>query len=109
MSNIENLSAGDFLYQSDQELFLVVTGETEDSYEFAVHGWREIDKERLDEYVSHENGKLYRQDDVSQIVHEEASPEQEQNFNTLKKLFNTYSRVELDNDGPHTEFTLDDS
>jgi len=36
-----DLTAGDFLYQSDQELFLVVVDETEDSYVFAAHGWRD--------------------------------------------------------------------
>lgn len=107
--SIDDLAKGDFVYQSDQELFLVVTGETENSYEFAVHGWREIDKDRLDEYVSHENGKLYKQDDVSQIVSEEASDEQQDNFDTLTKLFDTYSRIELADEGPHTEFRLDDS
>lgn len=109
MSSTDNLSEGDFLYQSDQELFLVVTGETEHSYEFAVHGWREISKDRLDEYVSHESGKLYKQDDISEIVEKEADDEQKENFKTLQRLFQTYSRTELTDEGPHTEFKLDDS
>lgn len=103
------LSTGDFVYQSDQELFLVVIGEDENSYQFAVHGWRNIDKERLEEYIDHDNGKLYKQEDVIETVEDEASDEQAKNFEILREMFSEYSDEDIDDDGPHVDFALDDS
>jgi hypothetical protein len=111
MSNDEsslNLSAGDFVYQSDQELFLVVTGINENSYEFAAHGWREIDKGRLEEYLHGENGQLYRQEEVAEFVEEEKSDGTQKNFDALRELFSAYEGG-LSDEGPHERFKLDDT
>jgi hypothetical protein len=108
MSDIQNLEPGDFVYQSDQELFLVVIGETETSYKFAVHGWRNIDKERLDEYVSHDNGKLYQQSDVEEALDDNASDEQREQYEVLQQLFNAYADADISEEGPHTDFALED-
>jgi len=104
-----DLSPGDFVYQSDQELFLVCIGESDNSYKFAVHGWRDIDKERLDEYVSHQNGKLYRQNDVTEMVEEEGEDEAQQHFDELLEMFSVYEDIELASEGPHTDFSLEDT
>lgn len=104
-----DLSEGDFVYQSNQELFLAVIGESENSYQFAVHGWRDIDKERLDEYISHDNGKLYQQDDVTEFVEEEGESEEIEHFQQMREMFETYAELELADEGPHTEFSFDDS
>lgn len=105
-----DLSEGDFLYQADQELFLVVTEETEESYKFAVHGWREIDKERLDEYIENEHMSFHKGEQVQQIVEEDGSEQMRERFNQLRSmLFDTYAESPLDDDGPHTDFVLEDT
>lgn len=104
-----DLSEGDFVYQTDQELFLVVIGETENSYQFAVHGWRDIGKNRLDEYLSHDNGKLHKQDVVTDIVEEKGDEGQQKNFEQMREMFAAYTDIELEEDGPHTDFALEDS
>jgi hypothetical protein len=109
MSDTPDLDPADFVYQSDQELFLVVTGETENSYQFAVHGWREIDKDRLDEYISHDNGKLFKEEDVVEVIEEDASDDQRRSFDQLQLLFDAYADRDFDEDGPHVDFSLEDS
>lgn len=109
MSDSIDLSKGDFVYQSDQELFLVVMGETENSYQFAVHGWRDIDKQRLDEYVSHDNGKLYQQSDIDEVVESEGNDDEVEHFEQMKQMFRAYANIDISEDGPHTEFSFDDS
>lgn len=101
------LEPGEFLYQSDQELFLVVTGETKDGYTFSVHGWREISEERLSEYLAGEHGKLHRSGEIEQIIEEEADPDTRENFKRLKELFENY---EEDGESDLAEaFALDDT
>jgi hypothetical protein len=104
-----DLSPGDFVYQSDQEIFLVCIDESENSYKFAVHGWRDIDKERLDEYVSHENGKLYRQRDVTEMVEQEGEEAAQQHFDEMREMFSVYAGTDLSDEGPHTDFSLEDT
>jgi|APHM01.1.fsa_nt_gi hypothetical protein len=103
-----SLEVGDFLYQSDQELFLVVTGVNDDSYEFAVHGWREIADYRLKEYLDGDKGELFRQEDVSDVVENEREPDVQRKFKLLTDLFSAYEGG-LDDEGPHTEFRLEDT
>lgn len=102
------LDPGDYLYQSDQELFLVCIGETDNSYQFAVHGWRDIDKERVEEYVAHDSGKLHKQSDITDVVEEKGSDEQKEHFAMLRAMFQAYADVDLPEEGPHTEFALED-
>jgi hypothetical protein len=104
-----DLSTGDFVYQSDQELFLVVVDEDEDSYRFSVHGWRTIGKNRLEEYLSHQNGKLHSKEDIESFVTEKGDDKERENYEKLKKMFDSYDNIELGDDGPHKEFSLDDS
>jgi hypothetical protein len=89
--SIDELEPGDFLYQSDQELFLVVTGETEDGYRLAAHGWREISKERLAKYVDGEHGKLHTSDEIEEIIEEEGERDIREGFARLKSLFESYA------------------
>lgn len=103
-----DLEEGDFVYQSDQELFLVVTDVGKETYHFAVHGWRSIDKERLDEYLDHQNGKLYKQGQVTDLIEDEADDETRENFEQLMELFSAYEDVDLEEEGPHTDFALED-
>lgn len=103
-----DLTIGDFLYQSDQELFLVVTGETEDSYSFAVHGWRTIGKDRIDEYIEDSRSKVHKQDEIDELISEKGNESTEQQFNKLKQLFSEYQNVELPSDGPNERFSLEE-
>lgn len=103
----DELAVGDFVYQVDQELFLVVTNVTDTSYQFAVHGWREIDKSRLQEYLEAETGLLYRQDDVTEVI-ADADSQTAADFAALKQLFAAYEDDPIDTDGPQDSFTLDD-
>lgn len=109
MPDLPDLKKGDFVYQSDAELFLVVTGETENQYEFAAHGWRNIDKERLDEYLSHDNAKLNKQEDVIEHVEEKGDTETKEQFQKLLKMFNAYADSEFEDGFPHENFTLRDT
>lgn len=97
------LSPGDFLYQSDQELFLVVIEENEDSFKFAVHGWRDIDKERIDEYIEDSRSKVHKQEKFEDEVTDEET------LNKLKQLFNVYEQANVPDDGPQDEFALDET
>jgi len=97
------LSPGDFLYQSDQELFLVVMEENEESYKFAVHGWRDIDKERLDEYIDDSRSKVHKQDTF------EGEVDDDEKLNKLKQLFKVYEQAELPDSGPPEDFALDET
>lgn len=103
-----DLDIGDFVYQSDQELFLVCIGEDDDSYRFAVHGWRSIDKERLNEYIDHQNGKLYQQSEIDELVETEGDDETKQHYDELQELFDAYSEIAFAEDGPHTDFIMED-
>jgi len=103
-----DLSTGDFLYQSDQELFLVVTSETENSYEFAVHGWREIGKDRIDGYIDDSRSKVHKQDEVDELISEKGDVSTQQQFNKLKQLFSVYRNADLPSDGPNTHFSLEE-
>jgi hypothetical protein len=103
-----SLEVGDFLYQSDQELFLVVTGVNTDSYEFAVHGWREIADYRLKEYLDGDSGQLFRQEDVSEVVENEREADTQHKFKLLKELFSAYEGG-LSDEGPHESFRLEDT
>jgi hypothetical protein len=103
------LEAGDFVYQSNQELFLVVMEENDNSYVFAVHGWREIDKDRLDGYVEREDGRLFKQDDVDTVIDENADDDTTEHYERLREFFSQYSNADFPDSGPHTEFTLDDT
>lgn len=109
MADQPDLKSGDFVYQSDLELFLVVTGETETSYQFAAHGWREIDKERVDEYLSHESAKLSKQEDIIELVESEGDDETKKQFEKLLKLFNTYTDQDFEDGFPHENWTLTDT
>lgn len=103
-----DLEKGDYVYQSDQELFLVVTGVNEDSYEFAVHGWREISDYRLQEYLDGDTGKLHRQQHVENVVENADEEGIEETFNELTDLFAEYHSG-LSEEGPHEEFKLEDT
>lgn len=108
MGERPDLSTGDFVYQSDQELFLVVIDETENKYRFSVHGWRNIDKKRLDEYLSHDNGKLHSKEQIESFVEEEGDEKEREHYEKMKRVFESYKEISMGEDGPHTEFSLDD-
>lgn len=103
-----NLNPGDFLYQSDQELFLVVVEETDDSYVFAAHGWRDIGKDRIDEYIEDSRSKVHKQDEIEELISNEGDEDVKKTFNKLKQLFAVYEDNDVPTDGPHTEFSLED-
>ena len=105
-----DLSEGDFLYQGEQELFLVVVDETDDTYRLAAHGWRDIDKKRLDEYVESEHMSIYKGEDVIREVKRDGDSEMEDRINQLQRmLFDTYSERTFTEEGPVEDFILDDT
>jgi len=106
-NSIDELEPGDFLYQSDQELFLVVTGETEEGYKLAVHGWREISKERLAKYINGEHGKLHTSDEIEDMIEEKGERDVREGFARLKGLFESYA----DSDGVSVgdDFVMEDT
>lgn len=103
------LSPGDFLYQSDQELFLVVIEETDDSYVFAAHGWRDIGKDRIEEYIEDSRSKVHRQDEIESVIMEKGDSDDKQQLNKLKQLFAVYEDSDIPDDGPHKKFALDET
>lgn len=109
MPDEPDLEEGDFVYQADLELFLVVTEETENSYKFAAHGWREIDKERVDEYLSHDNAKMNKQEDIIEVVENDGSDDVKEQFEKLLRMFNAYADHDLEDGFPHENWTLKDT
>lgn len=114
---VDSLEPGDFLYQSDSELFLVVVENNENNVKMAAHGWRTIDKGRLDEYISHENGKLYREKDVAEMISRKANArgedvtkeDLEAKLEEIKEIFDVYGDEEMDTDVPTEDFALEDT
>ena len=105
-----DLSEGDFLYQGEQELFLVVVDKTDDTYRLAAHGWRDIDKKRLDEYVESEHMSIYKGEDVIREVKRDGDSEMEDRISQLQRmLFDTYSERTFTEEGPVEDFILDDT
>jgi hypothetical protein len=103
-----DLEPGDFLYQSDQELFLVVMEEREDSYLLAAHGWRNIDKDRLEEYLDVERSKLYEQSSIEKLIEKEADADEQESFEQLHQIFQQYDS-DMEDSGPHEDFALEDN
>lgn len=103
-----DLDVGDFLFQGDQELFLVVTGETETGYRFSVHGWREINNHRLQEYLDGEHGRLHRSDEIADVITEDGDEDVQRKFERLQELFINYS---LDDEAQEVaeQFSLEDN
>lgn len=104
-----DLSVGDFLYQSDQELFLVVIEEHDDSYTFAAHGWREIGKERIDGYVEDSRSKIYEQEDIEELIDEQGGEDTKKQLDRLKQLFAAYEDNDVPEDGPQEKFALEET
>lgn len=103
-----DLEPGDFLYQSDQELFLVVVEENKNSYLFAAHGWRDIDKERIDQYLEDTKSKVHQQEQIEQLVEEKGNAQTIERFEKLKELFQKYEDITVVEDGPQSDFALED-
>lgn len=102
------LNEGDFVYQSDQELFLIVLEEDEDSYLFAAHGWRNIDKERIEQYVEDSQSKVHRQSEIEKLIEEQGDDETTEQYDKLQELFDAYSRTDVSDDGPEKAFAMDE-
>lgn len=105
---MSDLEKGDFLYQSDQELFLVLIEEDGDSYTFAAHGWRDIDKERIDEYIKDDKSKIHRQEEIEKLVEDKGDDEEEEQFARLLELFDAYGDADIVEDGPQSDFALEE-
>lgn len=104
-----DLSAGDFLYQSDQELFLVVIEENDESIKFAAHGWRDIGKDRIDEYIEDSRSKVHKQGEIEDLISDKGDSGTREQFNRLKQLFAVYENADVPDDGPHDDYALDET
>lgn len=102
------LEPGDFLYQSDQELFLCVIGETDDSYLFAAHGWRDIGKDRVEHYLEDDRSKVHSQSEIEKLVEENGDDEEIAKFEELTELFTSYEDADIDMDGLASEFAFEE-
>lgn len=102
-----DLEPGDFLYQSDQELFLCVTNVTDDEVQFAVHGWRNIGADRVDEYIESNRSNIHK--DIESALLEEGDESDKKQFNQLKQLFSVYEHSDVPENGPHERFALDET
>ena len=87
-----DIEQGDFLYQVDQELFLVAMEEREDSYLFSVHGRRDISKGRAFDYVEGGPGKLHDQDTFETVVEQKGDENIAEKYEQLKELFQQYAK-----------------
>lgn len=104
---VEKLSPGDFLYQSDQELFLVVVEEEEDHFLLAAHGWRKIDKNRLEQYLEDDKSNIHKQDRVEDLIEQRGDEADQEQFDKLKKLFDVYEIEDMGGD-TQEDFALED-
>lgn len=104
-----SLEPGDYLYQADQELFLVCMEDREDEIEFAVHGWRTIDKGRLESYIEEDKPIVHTQDQVRDVVTDADDPKAEEKLDWLTDIFEKYERVDVEEDSAHSDFALDDT
>lgn len=104
-----SLEPGDFLYQSDQELFLAMIEERDESYVFAVHGWREIDKDRVEEYIEDDKSRIHSKEKIERLVENQADASEKEKFEMLQELFETYEDVDASEDGPQDNFSLDET
>jgi hypothetical protein len=68
--NVDELSKGDCLFQPENELFYVVTGRDENKINFALHGWQQVDVERVEQYLTHDaSGQfLYTEEELRDAV-----------------------------------------
>lgn len=111
-----DLEPGDFLYQADQELFLVCIENRDDEVEFAVHGWRTIDKERLEHYVDPDgdfwkglDDEFHTEEEVRRVVQEADDPNGEQKLDWLMEIFAQYKEADIEEESAHSDFALDDT
>lgn len=104
------LSRGEFLYDAEQELFYVVVQQNNDTVTFAVHGWRTMNVDRVDEYITSDRVSLFHEDDVHEVIEEDGDKKLAEQIAALKKnVFNVYQEREYDEDGPHESFALDET
>lgn len=103
-----DLEPGDFLYQSDQELFLVCVKKNDDHVLLAAHGWRKIGNDRLEDYLDNDRSKIHREAEIERLIEQQGDEDKQEKFSKLQELFETYEEVELVENGPHTDFALDD-
>lgn len=101
-----DLEPGSFLYQADQEIFLAVIEDCDDEVRFAVHGWRTIDKDRLESYLSAGKPVMHTEEQVMEVIDEADDPDAERKIEWLKEIFETYKK---DVDETHEDFSLDDT
>lgn len=103
------LEPGDFLYQADQELFLVCIENREDEVDFAVHGWRTIDKKRLEKYLDAEKPVIHTEEMVQNVVDEADDEDAEEKLSWLKEIFAQYEAADIEESSAHSDFSLDDT
>lgn len=104
-----SLEPGDFLYQADQELFLVCIEDREDEIEFAVHGWRTIDKNRLESYLDADKQVVHTEEHVREVVEESDDDSAGEKLDWLTDIFEQYERVDIEEESAHSDFALDDT
>lgn len=105
---VDNLEPGDFFYQADGELFLVVISNNENDIEFAVHGWRTIGKDRLNDYLDAEKPIIHTERQVESVVDEASDEEAEKKLDWLREIFEQYEDADL-SDSAHTDFSMEDT
>lgn len=108
MTSIDNLEPGDYLYQANDELFLAVTEVNKDEVQFAVHGWRTIDKDRLSAYLSADRPVLHTEEQVHEVVEDVDDPDAEDKLQWLEGIFKKYEERDVPDDSAHEDFSMED-
>jgi hypothetical protein len=113
---MDDLEPGDFLYQANQELFLVCIANRDEEVEFAVHGWRTIDKERLDHYLDPDgefweglDDEFHTEERVREVIDEADDPNAEEKLEWLNTIFEQYAEADIAQESAHSDFALDDT
>lgn len=113
---MDDLEPGDFLYQANQELFLVCISSNESEVEFAVHGWRSIDKDRLNHYLDPEedfwgdfDDEIHTEEQVQKVIDQADDPNAQEKLDWLKEIFAQYADTDISQESAHSDFSLDDT
>lgn len=104
-----DLEPGDFVYQANEEIFLVVMETNENNIEFAAHGWRTINRDRLDSYLEADIPVMHTAEEVREVAMSSDDPKAAQKLTWLEDLFAIYAEADIEEDSAHSDFALEDT
>lgn len=81
---------GDFFYDPEHELFLVVSSTDDETYTLAVHGWWELSEDRIEEYREEKMPGFVTADELEELIAADGSDELQETFAEIQALFEKY-------------------